>query len=250
MNSKDILGEFVDQRVLITGRFDKFGSATHQGTDIHTTLLQDAYLVVEGVNHDIGHRWVQYSNDFKRYELRPGSKIKCSCRVKQYKKYADATHRLVTGGTPYEIKYSLSYPTEIEIVSDPPQLTTPRVAPVARQLVDGDTHEGEIVQADNTRMLGKKRCPHCSSVVRGTRTLVCPSCGRDTPPKKKATDTLGLPVDVRAARPESTSHNLDKLSALQNLLRTLGGVPQTKQALTMIDSLGGTVEVRRFLNLL
>src|SRR5947208_46199 len=98
---QDMLGQFVDKRVLVTGYFDKHSPVYRTSGNIHTSLIQDCYLEVEKQQHDLGHCWVQFTDELKRFDLVSGTKIKFSARVKQYKKYNYATHRAITGGTPY-----------------------------------------------------------------------------------------------------------------------------------------------------
>jgi excisionase family DNA binding protein len=119
--SQNILAEFVDKRVDIVGVFDKHSKVYKQSEPIHTTLMQDVHVIVEGVEHDLGHAWIQFSDELAKAGVALGDRVKCNCRVRQYKKYVE----FGTSGSPYEIRQNLSYPTNIEIlnrVKPPPEI--------------------------------------------------------------------------------------------------------------------------------
>jgi hypothetical protein len=110
----DILAEYEDERIKITGVFDRFSVITQQYREIKTALLQDVYAHVDGKDLDIGHVWVQNANPLKSFSLAFGDRIRCNCRVKTYKKRLMVPNKQ---GLMVENKVSLTWPTEIEVIS-------------------------------------------------------------------------------------------------------------------------------------
>lgn len=187
----DILSTFLDQRISIVGHFDKHATQFRENGNIRTTLVQDCYAEVDGLLHDIGHSWFQHTDEMLKLDLKIGTKLRCSCRVKEYKRFKDYAARFVnkstTSGLAYELKYSLCYPTNIEILTKP-------------------------------------HSPIIAAEVR--------------PPLADA-------VAIAVAEPK-----LDKLAALQLFLQSVGGVKEAVKSLDLVDTFGGTSEVRKFLQLL
>jgi hypothetical protein len=109
-----LLANYLDQRITITGMFDKY---TFNYTGIRqwrVALLQDVYAEVEGKQIDLGHIWVQHAESLKGHDLGYGDRIKCNCRVSDYKKRLRTPNEV---GLMVVTKYNLSWPTEIEVIS-------------------------------------------------------------------------------------------------------------------------------------
>jgi hypothetical protein len=83
---RDHLADYVDQRITVTGLFDKFGLQVAGVRQWRTALLQDLYAEVEGKQIDIGHIWVQNAEAMKNLGLAYGDRLRCNCRVGAYKK--------------------------------------------------------------------------------------------------------------------------------------------------------------------
>lgn len=117
----DILAEHQDERVKITGVFERFGFITQHYREIKTALLQDVYAHIDGKDLDIGHAWLQNADQLKSLGLNFGDRIQCNCRVKTYKKRLLVPNRQ---GLMVENKLSLCWPTEVELISrlQPPPL--------------------------------------------------------------------------------------------------------------------------------
>jgi hypothetical protein len=108
----EILSQFVDQRIEICGAFDRLTQIFRSERNIYTALLQDVYAYVDDKEFDVGHVWIQHAEHLKPLKLHPGDRIRCECRVKEYKKYLDFANEQ---GFRSEIKYSLIYPRDIEV---------------------------------------------------------------------------------------------------------------------------------------
>jgi hypothetical protein len=113
-NQRVALADYQDQRIEITGIFDKFSLLSLEYRDVKTALLQDVYAVLDGKEIDIGHIWLQGAEPLKNLDLVFGDRVKCSCRVKQYKKRLDVPNEV---GLMQEIKYSLCFPTDVSVIS-------------------------------------------------------------------------------------------------------------------------------------
>lgn len=103
-----------DERIKITGVFDKFSFIMQQFREIRTALLQDVYAHVDGKDLDIGHVWLQNADQLKALNLAFGDRIRCNCRVKTYKKRLMVPNKQ---GLMVENKLSLAWPMEVEVIS-------------------------------------------------------------------------------------------------------------------------------------
>ena len=66
MNEKhDLLSDYQDKRIQITGVFDRFSFVTKDYREIKTALLQDVYAHIDGKDVDIGHVWLQNADPLK-----------------------------------------------------------------------------------------------------------------------------------------------------------------------------------------
>lgn len=108
------LADYLDERVDITGMFDRFSLQVTGIKQWRTALLQDVYAEVEGKQIDLGHVWVQHADPLKQHDLAYGDRIKCNCRVTAYKKHLRVPNE---DGLMVVEKYSLSWPTEVEVIS-------------------------------------------------------------------------------------------------------------------------------------
>ena len=119
-----LLAEYQDERITITGVFERFSFITKQYRDIKTALLQDVYAHIDGKDLDLGHVWLQHADPLKEFDLTFGDRIQCNCRVMAYKK------RLMTPnkqGLMFENRLSLCWPTEAKVIS---RLQLPEVQPI------------------------------------------------------------------------------------------------------------------------
>ena len=104
----------VDQRIEISGMFERFSFVTYNLRDIRTALLQDVYAHVDGKNLDIGHIWLQHADPLKHCNLTYGDRIHCECRVTEYKKRLRVPN---SDGLLSVTSVSLSWPTDVEVLS-------------------------------------------------------------------------------------------------------------------------------------
>ena len=113
---RDMLAQFVDERVTIEGAFDRMSQAYSKQSrelPIWTALLQDVFLHSEGKEIDLGHAWIQHAGDIKATSPNHGERIRCCCRVTSYRKTLDIPN---PDGFRMEIKYGLSFPKDIVIL--------------------------------------------------------------------------------------------------------------------------------------
>lgn len=110
----ETLAQFVDQRITIVGAFDKLTQVFRSQRNIHTALLQDVFAYVEDKEFDVGHVWIQHAEELRPLRLHPGDRIRCECRVKEYRKHLDLPNEQ---GFTSETKYSLIYPRGIEVIN-------------------------------------------------------------------------------------------------------------------------------------
>lgn len=151
MNEKhDLLSDYQDKRIQITGVFDRFSFVSKDYREIKTALLQDVYAHIDGKDVDIGHVWLQNADPLKPLGLTFGDRIRCNCRVKTYKKRLPVPNR---DGLMVENKISLCWPTEVEVVSrlqpvadesdhQPPPQPAVQQRPV-QPLSQPPTHDGD-----------------------------------------------------------------------------------------------------------
>jgi len=116
MNDRnEILEKCLDQRIAITGVFERFSFITTPHLrEIKTALLQDVCAHIDGEDYDIGHVWLQNADSLKAIDLGFGDRIQCNCRVKTFKKRLRVPNR---HGLMLENKLSLCFPTEVRIIS-------------------------------------------------------------------------------------------------------------------------------------
>ncbi len=114
MSNTECLAEWNDKRIEITGAFDKLATVTRSGGTVTTALLQDVVALVGNADMDIGHVWLQYADSLTPLKLQAGERLRCSVRVREYRKHLDIPNK---EGLYSEIKYSLAYPTEVEVLT-------------------------------------------------------------------------------------------------------------------------------------
>lgn len=115
MNEKhELLTDYQDKRISITGVFDTFSFVSKDYREIKTAVLQDVYAHIDGKDVDIGHVWLQNTDPLKSLGLTFGDRIRCNCRVKTYKKRLTVPNR---DGLMVENRISLCWPSEVEVVS-------------------------------------------------------------------------------------------------------------------------------------
>jgi hypothetical protein len=134
IDKHEILADYEDERLKITGVFDKFSFVTMNYREIKTALLQDVYAHVDGKDVDLGHVWLQNADPLKSLDLGFGDRIQCNCRVKLYKKRLFVPNKQ---GLMVENKFSLAWPTDVEVISrsksptdnksEPPVMPLPQI---------------------------------------------------------------------------------------------------------------------------
>lgn len=107
------LTPYLDQRIEITGMFEKYNFIVHNMRQFRTALLQDVYAHVDGMNLDIGHIWLQHADPLKPFNLTFGDRIRCDCRVTEYTKRLQVPNK---DGALTVTSVSLSWPNNVEVI--------------------------------------------------------------------------------------------------------------------------------------
>lgn len=135
MNDKRaVLADHVEDRVTVTGMFDKFSLCVNGLRQWRTALLQDVFVLIEGKDIDLGHMWVQHADPLKNLDLVYGDRLQCNCRVTAYKKRLRVPNK---DGLMVIESYSLAWPTDIEIINRALRQDDPLAPPPAAQPVPG-----------------------------------------------------------------------------------------------------------------
>jgi hypothetical protein len=111
-NRREILAEYLDQRVILTGVFERLATNKNPHKPFKVALLQDVEVELSKAKHDLGHIWVQHAETLS--EFQHGDRIRCSCRVGKYQRTLT-----VPDGEGFTIKtdYSLAYPNDAKLLS-------------------------------------------------------------------------------------------------------------------------------------
>jgi hypothetical protein len=111
-NRREILAEYLDQRIILTGVFDRLATNKNPHKPFKVALLQDVEVELSKAKHDLGHVWVQHAETLA--EFQHGDRIRCSCRVGKYQRTLT-----VPDGDGFTVKtdYSLAYPSEAKLLS-------------------------------------------------------------------------------------------------------------------------------------
>jgi hypothetical protein len=105
---------YLDQRIDITGMFERFATVVVGFRFCRTALLQDVYARVDGRDTDIGHVWLQNADPLNTLGLTFGDRIRCNVRLTEYKKRLQVPN---AAGAMVERKVSFAWPTEVEVIS-------------------------------------------------------------------------------------------------------------------------------------
>jgi hypothetical protein len=136
------LADYVDELVIVTGMFDKFSLHVNAIKQWRIALLQDVYVEVDGKQIDLGHMWVQHAEPLKQHGLGYGDRIRCTCRVTTYKKRLRGRNE---DGLLVLQQYSLSWPTEVEIICRASKPAEPSPAPSFQAADSTNTESGNLV---------------------------------------------------------------------------------------------------------
>jgi hypothetical protein len=111
---REVLATYLDQRVVITGVFERLTINKNPHKPFKVALLQDVEVELSRAKHDLGHVWIQHAENLDGFKN--GDRIRCSCRVGKY-------HRTVANpdgnGVTTRTDYSLSYPNEVRLLGKP-----------------------------------------------------------------------------------------------------------------------------------
>jgi hypothetical protein len=107
------LADYLEERVSVTGMFEKYSLQFFENRQWRVALLQDVYVEIDGKQIDLGHMWLQHAEPLRQHDLRYGDRIRCSCRVTSYRKRLRVPNK---DGLMVVQNYSLSWPTEVEIL--------------------------------------------------------------------------------------------------------------------------------------
>jgi hypothetical protein len=169
------LADYVDQRLFINGMFDKFSYNCVGIREWKVALLQDVYAEIEGKQLDLGHAWVQHAEPLKKIDLGPGDWVRCNCRVTPYTKRLRVPNR---DGLMIEPRYSLCYPTNVEVLGRALPVGRGNLAPIAgrctRSSASGPRGPGEATEPDT-------HCSGTSGSCRRRGRLGWPAGPRDGP---------------------------------------------------------------------
>jgi hypothetical protein len=116
---REVLAAYLDQRVVITGVFERLTLNKNPHKPFKVALLQDVEVELSKAKYDLGHVWIQHAENLEGFKN--GDRIRCSCRVGKY-------HRTVPNadgnGVSTRTDYSLSYPNEVRLLGKPVALRT------------------------------------------------------------------------------------------------------------------------------
>jgi hypothetical protein len=135
-----ILADYLDQRVHISGVFERMTTNKNPHKPFKIALLQDTEVELSKAKHDLGHIWIQHAETLS--EFQQGDRLRCSCRVGKYQKSLATPD---ANGFTVKMDYSLSYPSEAHLLSRPVAVrTTPErngVAPVVPTPSEEEVHK-------------------------------------------------------------------------------------------------------------
>jgi hypothetical protein len=114
-NRRGVLADYLDQRVVITGVFEKITVNKNPSKPFKVALLQDVEVELSKGKHDLGHVWVQHAETFA--SLNYGDRVQCSCRVGQYRRSLAVSGE---NGAAEKIDYSLTWPSDIKVLNHRP----------------------------------------------------------------------------------------------------------------------------------
>jgi hypothetical protein len=116
---REVLATYLDQRVVISGVFERLTVNKNPHKPFKVALLQDVEVELSKAKYDLGHVWIQHAENLEGFKN--GDRIRCSCRVGKY-------HRAVPNadgnGVTNRTDYSLSYPNEVRLLGKPVALRT------------------------------------------------------------------------------------------------------------------------------
>jgi hypothetical protein len=102
---REVLADWLDQRVTITGTFERMSTNRNPSRPFLVALVQDMEVELPTkARHHLGHLWIQYAETMK--QLSRGDRFRCTCIVKSYRKDD-------------QMVYGLRYPCEVRPVNYP-----------------------------------------------------------------------------------------------------------------------------------
>jgi hypothetical protein len=102
---REVLADWLDQRVTITGVFERMSTNRNPSRPFLVALVQDMEVELPTkARHHLGHLWIQYAETMKG--LSRGDRFRCTCIVKSYRKDE-------------QLVYGLRYPCEVKPVNYP-----------------------------------------------------------------------------------------------------------------------------------
>lgn len=116
---RKVLADYLDQKVLIRGMFERMTVNKNPAKPFKVALLQDVEVELAKAKYDLGHIWIQHAEPFA--DLHHGDRIQCFCRVWQYKKNVAIPNQ---NGASLGTDYSLGWPTDIKLIGRPIALAT------------------------------------------------------------------------------------------------------------------------------
>lgn len=116
---RKVLADYLDQKVLITGMFERMTVNKNPTKPFKVALMQDVEVEIARARYDLGHVWIQHAEPFA--DLHHGDRIQCYCRVGHYKRNVATPDQ--NGSGPI-IDYSLGWPVDIKLVGRPVALAT------------------------------------------------------------------------------------------------------------------------------
>jgi hypothetical protein len=101
---KEVLADYLDQRIMIEGILERVTDQAHRdGKGFKVALVQEITVTLPNKSrYELSHNWLQRAESLVGID--PGTKIRCSVRVRQYTRK--------TG----EKAVGFSYPTDVAIV--------------------------------------------------------------------------------------------------------------------------------------
>ncbi len=94
---------------------------------------------------------------------------------------------------------------------------------------------------------GQKQCPKCDAWVKGTRAKKCPKCGHGFTAAKAKKAAQAVTASAEVPTKPSYAVTLEQITAVGEMVKTIGGFRHLHQMLDVIREVGG---LKKFKDLL
>lgn len=220
---REVLAAYLDQRVVITGVFERMAVNKNPHKQFKVALLQDVEVELSKSRYDLGHVWIQHAETFA--DLNYGDRLQCSCRVGKYKRHVPGGEN----GEAERIDYSLSWPSEVRVLSRPIALS----------------HAHELPPTAGT--IG----PTTFSESAAAPSPAPPPPPSPPPPAEelpRATDLVQLLLQVKELVTEVGGS--ERIQELKAIIDQIGGWERAVAIMSMAEEVGGWERFEQLLTLI